>query len=131
MNVGLAVAGIISVALGCGHETIGQRWILPKVTARHLPGTPFGSPTTSESMVRVTWHIVTLFAVASGGLLLTLAWAAEADPRVAVLRWFAGMWLAATAMAFYVARPRLRTLSRLPVPLLWVVVAVLCWWAST
>ena len=134
MDVGLAIAGLISVALAVGHTTIGLVWILPSITEEHLPGTPFGRPSMTVAMVRVTWYIVTIFALGSGGVLMTLAWAAAADPETVLLRWFAAMWLAATAMAIWVSRRRLRNLRsllRLPVPLLWVVIAVLCWRAST
>jgi hypothetical protein len=131
MDVGLAIAGLFSIALGIGHESLGLVWVLPGMTEERLPRTPFGPPSMTEAMIRVTWHIVTVFALASGGLLLTLAWAPAADPKTLLLRWFAAMWIAATAMAFYVARPRPRQLVRMPVPLLWVVVAVLCWQAST
>jgi hypothetical protein len=131
MNVGLAIAGLISIALGLGHGALGLVWVLPRVTEDSLPRTPFGPPSLTEGMIRVTWHIVTIFALASGGLLLTLAWAPAPDAKTLLLRWFAAMWIGATAMAFYVARPRPRQLVRMPVPLLWVVVAVLCWQAST
>jgi hypothetical protein len=131
MDVALAIAGLITVALGVGHEALGLVWVLPRVTEDSLPRTPFGPPSLTEGMIRVTWHIVTIFALASGGLLLTLAWAPAPDAKTLLLRWFAAMWIAAAAMAFYVARPRPRQLVRMPVPLLWVVVAVLCWEAST
>ena len=130
MEVGLAIAGVISIALALGHGTIGLVWVLPGIIEK-LPPTPFGPQSLTEAMIRVTWHIVTIFALASGGLLVTLAWFPDSDPRTALLRWFAAMWIAATVMAFYVARPRLRNLMRLPVPVLWVAVAWLCWQAST
>jgi hypothetical protein len=82
----------------------------------------------------VTWFIVTVFVLALGGLLLNLAAAPDIDARTLMLRWFAGMWLAATAMALFISGRRLRRirdLMRLPVPMTWVVVAVLCWVAST
>lgn len=134
MDIGLAIAGLICVGMALGHETIGSRWVLPGLTEEHLPPTPFGARSMTVVMVRVTWHIVTIFALASGGLLLTLARDAAADPKMLVLRWFAAMWLAATAMAIWIVWRgfrSLRNLLRLPVPLLWVVVAVLCWQAST
>ncbi len=137
MDVGLAVAGVISLALAIGHTAIGVVWVLPHLTAERVPSTPFGPASMTVAMVRVTWFIVTIFALASGGLLLTLAWDAGADPKLLLLRWFAAMWLAATVMALWVARlgtstrRNLRSLLRLPVPLLWLVVAVLCWRAST
>ena len=85
----------------------------------------------TEGMLRVTWHIVTIFALGVGGILLTLAWDGGADPRTLLLRWFAVMWVVATAMAAWVTRRHLRFSALLPVPLLWVVIAVLCWSAST
>ena len=137
MDIGLAIAGLISVALAFGHTTIGVVWVLPHLTEERLPGTPFGPSSMTVAMVRVAWFIVTIFALASGGLLINLAWDAAADPKVLLLRWFAAMWLAATAMAFWISwrgmrsLRSLRNLLRLPVPLLWVVIAVLCWKAST
>jgi hypothetical protein len=87
----------------------------------------------TSSMIRVTWHIVSTFVLAFGVLLLTIAWDATADLETFVLRWLAAVWLVATGMALWVARRgvRNRQFFRLPVPLLWVVVAVLCWRAST
>jgi hypothetical protein len=134
MDVELTIAGVICLALALGHTTIGVVWVLPSLTDESLPSTPFGRPSMTVSMVRVTWYIVTVFAVATGTLLLALAWADAADAKTLVLRWFAAMWLVATAMAFSVVARRARTLRgllRLPVPFLWIVVAVLCWRAST
>lgn len=131
MNVGLGIAGVICVALGLGHSAVGLVWVLPGLTEERVPGTRLGPPSRTIGMVRVAWHIVTIFALASGGILVTLAWAPTVDPKVLLLRSFAVMWLAATAMAFWVGRRRLRALLRLPVWSLWVVLAVLCWQAST
>jgi hypothetical protein len=131
MNVGLGTAGLICVALALGHETVGQVWVLPTFSKERLPSTRLGPSSMTEGMLRVTWHIVTIFALVLGGLLTTLAWDADAPPKTLLLRWFAAMWLAATAMAAWVTRRHLRFSPLLPVPLLWVVVAVLCWNAST
>jgi hypothetical protein len=133
MDVELGIAGAISVALGIGHETLGLIWILPALTTESLPATPFGPPSMTRVMVHVTWHIVTIFALGMGGILWSLASSADVEPRTVLLRWFAAMWLIATVMAVWVAGRRVRNLRailRLPVPLVWVVVAVLCWTAS-
>lgn len=133
MTVGLGIAGILCIALALGHLTVGVIWILPHLTKERLPRTPFGGGTMTESMIRVTWYIVTVFVLALGGLLISLAWS-DADPEVLLLRWFAAMWFVATAMATVVAARRVRSVRgvlRLPVPLIWIVVAVLCWQAST
>jgi hypothetical protein len=133
MNVGLGIAGLICVVMAFGHNTIGLVWVLPSLTEERVPSTPFGPPSMTVAMLRVTWYIVTVFLLALGGLLLMLAWGADVDPKMLLLRWFAAMWFAATIMFGWVARRGLRNprqLLRLPVPLLWVVVAVLCWLAS-
>ena len=134
MDVELGIAGVICVGLGLGHMTIGVVWALPRLKETRLPSTPFGAPSMTLAMVRVTWHIVTIFVLTVAGILLTLAWTAAPDPKELILRSFAAMWFAATAMAVWVAGltvRKLRNLLRLPVPLLFAVVAVLCWMAAS
>ena len=131
MNVELAIAGLICFALAFGHIAIGLRWVVPGLRKGDLPGTPFGPPSLTLGMVRFTWHIVSVLLVAFGILLMTLAAAPEANPRTLVLRWFAVLWLGATATAFWEARRRPRNLLRFPVPIVYVLLAVLCWSAST
>jgi hypothetical protein len=131
MNLGVGIAGVGCVALAFGHATVGLAWVLPRLTDQGYPGTQLGPPHGTEAMVRVTWHIVTVFVLALGGLLVTLAWFPGADTTTALLRWFAAMWLTAAAMAFWVTRRHPRLLLRLPVPFTWVVIAILCWQAST
>ena len=131
MDIGLGVAGFICLAMAFGHTMIGIRWILPGITEENVPKTPFGPHSMSVAMVRVTWFIVTIFVLGIAGLLLSLAWDAPVDPKPLMLRWLAATWLAAAGMALWNARRSLRHLWRLPVPLLWVVVGVICWVAST
>jgi hypothetical protein len=124
------VAGLISVILAVGHETIGLAAVLPNINEDRLPGTRFGPPSLTVAMLRVTWHLVTVFVLAVGGLLMTLAFVEEADPTTLMFRWFSAMWLGATAVAFWVVRRRPRDVLRLPVPFVWPVIALLCWKAS-
>jgi hypothetical protein len=131
VNTGLGIAGLLCVALALGHETVGQVWVLPTFSKERLSSTRLGPSSLTEATLRVTWHVVTIFALALGGVLITLAWDDGADAKMVMLRWFAVMWLAATAMAAWVTRRHLRFSPLLPVPLVWVVVAVLCWNAST
>jgi hypothetical protein len=131
MNVELAIAGLGCFVLAFGHTVIGLRWILPNLTKERLPSTPFGSASMTLSMIRFTWHIVSVLLLAFGILLMALASAPDADPKTVLLRWFAAFWLAATALAGWNARRRPSSLLRFPVPLVFVVIAVLCWTAST
>jgi hypothetical protein len=133
MDIELGIAGLICVALALGHETLGLVWVLPGLTEESVPKTRFGPRSMTVGMIRVSWHIVGIFALTAGGILLSLSWAEDVEPKMLVLRWFAAMWLAAAAMALWIAWVRtrsLRNLLRLPVPFLWLVIAVLCWHAS-
>jgi hypothetical protein len=131
MDVGLGIAAFLCLALAVGHTTIGVVWVLPGLDEATLPQTPFGPRSLTLAMLRVTWWIVTVFVVALAGVLGTLALASGADARTLTLRWFAVMWVVATAVAFALSGGRGRDVWRFPVPLLWLVVAALCWAAST
>jgi len=130
MSVELVIAGLCSFVLAFGHTAIGLRWVLPNLTERGLPGTPFGSPRLTLGMVRYTWHVVSILLLGFGVLLMTLAWASDADPRTLVLRWLAALWLGATALAVWSVRRRPRTILRFPVPLVMFVIAVMSGAAS-
>lgn len=130
MDVGLGIAGLLCVVLAFGHLTIGVVWVLPSLTKDRLPRTPFGPPSMSLGMLRVTWYVVTIFALALGVVLILLALDASADARTVLLRTFASMWVVATLMAVFVVGRPSRRMLRLPVPAVWMVVAVLCWEAS-
>jgi hypothetical protein len=130
MDVELTIAGLSCAVLALGHWLVG-RWVVPNLTRERLPSTPFGPPSMTLGMVRFTWHIVTVVLLAFATLLMTLAWAADADPKTLLLRWFTAFWIAATATALWLARRRPRNLLRLPVPVFFVVIAAMCWIAST
>ena len=131
MNLELATAGLSCFVLAFGHATLGLRWILPNLTKERLPSTPVGPPSMTLGMVRFTWYVVSVLLVGFAILLMTLAWAPDADPKTLLLRWVAAVWLTATALACWNARRRPSSLLRFPVPLVFVVIAVLCWTAST
>lgn len=131
MNVELVIAGLGCLVLAFGHATIGLRWVLPNLTKGSLRGTPFGPPSMTLGMVRFTWNLVSVLLLAFGILLMTLAWAPDADPKILLLRWFAAVWLVATAMACWQARRRPSSILRFPVPLVQLLIAVMCWTAST
>jgi hypothetical protein len=131
MNVELAIAGLGCFVLALGHTTIGLRWVLPNLTKGRLPSTPIGPPSMTLGMVRFTWQVVSILLVGFGILLMALAWAPDADPKTLLLRWFVAFLLAATALACWPARRRPLSILRMPVPLVFVVIAVICWTAST
>jgi hypothetical protein len=130
MKAELTIAGLCCLLLSFGHTAVGVRWVLPMLSEARLPGTPFGPPVMTVSMLRFTWRVVSLMALGFGILLLTLAFAPDADPKTLLLRWLAVFWLAAAAMAIWDVRRRPSSLVRLPVPLVFLLVAVLCWAAT-
>lgn len=107
MHAELAVAGLLCLSLASGHAAVGRR-ILPSFRQDQLPGTPFGPPSTTLSIVLFSWHAMTLTLLTFTGLLLSLSWDPGADPRTLSLRWLAGAFLAATATAVWLVRRRLR-----------------------
>ncbi len=133
MDVQLAVAGVLCVLLAGGHATLGLVWVLPGISDEHLSETPFGGRKLSAATLHASWHIVTVFALASGIVLTWFAFDADADPKTVVLRVFGAMWLAIAAVATWTGlrrARRVRDLLRLPVPAFFVVVGVLCWAAA-
>lgn len=131
MSVALAIAGLSCFVLAFGHTAIGVRWVLPGLTEARLSGTPFGPPSMTLSMLRFTWEVVSLVLVAFGVLLTVLAFDRDVDLETLLLRWLALFWLAAAARAIWSTRHRLRSLVRLPVPLVFLLVAAMCWVASS
>jgi hypothetical protein len=130
MNAELTIAGLCCLVLAFGHTAIGLRWVLPNLADQGLPGTPFGSPRLTLGMLRYTWNVVSVMLLGFGALLLTLAWADEADTSTLVLRWLAALWFAATGLAVWNVRRRPRMILRFPVPVLMFVIAVMSWAAS-
>jgi hypothetical protein len=131
MKVELTIAGMCFLLLALGHAAIGFRWVIPHLTARSLPATPFGSSRLTLAMLVFTWNVVTVMLVGFAVLSLTLAFAPGADARTLLLRWLAALWLAATALAVWSARRRPTTIVRFPVPLIMFLIALMSWTAST
>jgi hypothetical protein len=131
MTAELAIAGLCCFILAVGHTAIGVRWVLPDLADRNLSGTPFGPPRLTLTMLRFTWHVVTLMLIGFGVLLTTLAWAPGVDPETLLLRCLAALWLVAGALAVWNARHRLSSILRLPAPLVMFLIAALCWAATT
>lgn len=130
MKLELAIAGLGCLTLALGHATVG-RWVLPGLSRERLPNTPLGSGSMSVGMVRFTWRVVTILLLGLTVLLVLIAWLPDANPRTVLLRWLAAFWLAVAAMGFWMARRRLSNLAKLPVPFVNLLIAAMCWAAST
>lgn len=121
MTTTLTAAGLACVLIALGHAAIGIFWVLPRLTSGSLPPTPLGSSRFTEMMIRVTWHVVTVFALTLAGLFLALAGAALTETTLFVMRWFGGMWLAVVVMAALVLGRHDRSLFRRPFTIGWVI----------
>lgn len=130
MSISLLVAGLACVGMTVGHSAIGHLWVLPHLTTDRVAATPFGPPRLTVGLLRITWHIVSLFCLSFAVILLTMATADAPDLRTLVLRTVACMFVAAAVMAVAIIGFRLKYLVKLPVPLVWIGIAVLCWVAS-
>ena len=104
---------------------------MPGLRRACFPATPFGPPSLTLGMMRFTWHVVTIVLLAFAALLGTLAVARPVDTMTLLLRWCSVLWLAATALGFWNIRRRPGLLVRFPVPAVTLLVAVLCWTATT
>jgi len=131
MNVALGIAALACLCLAVGHTALGLRAVLPALTKERLTSPPLGPQAMTVGMIRVTWHLVTVVLLAFGAILAALTLAAAVDPRTLVLRWVAGTFLAISAMMLWMGRRRPHSLLRRPVWSLNLVIAALCWWAST
>jgi hypothetical protein len=124
MSAELGIAAGTCFFLAFGHTRVGLRWALPRLRDARLDGTA------ASRMLRFSWHVVTVQLVAFGCLLTTLAVDPHADARTAVLRWLAASWLFSTALVVWMNRRHLRGFLRLPVPVFFLLIAVMCWLAS-
>lgn len=129
MKLELGIAAVGCLILAFGHASVGLQ-VLPGLRKGMTSSTWFGPPALTVGMLRFTWNLVTLMLLAFAGMFSSLAFVARADPETLLLRWFAIFWLAATALAIWNARRRLSSLLRLPVPLVTLAIALLCWKAS-
>jgi hypothetical protein len=130
MDIPVTVAGLLSLMLAAGHMVVGARWVFPALSEARFPATPIGSGARTLGMIRFSWIIVSVFAAAMGVLLLALGASDGIDVRTVVLRTLAVAWGLAGGMALWGIRRRLGSLTRFPVPAVFVVVAALCWVGS-
>ena len=127
MNVLVLAAAIICFLLATGHTVLGMRWILPGLRAEVLAVTPFGGVQLTRDALVVTWHLVGVMVVTLGGLLAVLASRSLTSDGVIAVRAVGILFLAATITVLWLVRHRPAHLARLPVWVLFIAVAALCW----
>ena len=79
MNVPLAVAGLLAVAIALAHSWLGERYILIRLLRRQDLPQLFGSDVFTKRTLRFAWHLTTIAWCGLGALLLRAAWSPSAD----------------------------------------------------
>ena len=129
MNWPLVIAGGISLAGAATHGIVGDMF-LRKVPRDALPPNALGGPENSRSLVRVSWHFVTVTFVVSGFALLYVGLNGLTRLAPGVV-WFLGLLYTCFALfsvAAAIKRHRLRFLFTHPAPLGLSTIAALIWW---
>ena len=136
MNLPFAIAAALSLFAAAVHGGAGEMLVVKKLRTDALSPTPFGGPSMTKLMIRVTWHITTITFVVIGAAMATCAPAGPSAAcrsvgRLSAISYagFAGLALALAARQGVTRVPRI--LLRHPGPLIFVLVAALAWWGST
>ncbi|MGH8455695.1 MAG: hypothetical protein ACRETW_11155 [Stenotrophobium sp.] len=132
MNWPIAIAGGMSLVGAAVHGIIGDLF-LRKVARDALPANALGGPENSRTLVRVSWHFVTVTFAVSGFALLYVG--SNGTTRLAAgVVWFLGALYACFALfavAVAVQRQHRQLLFTHPAPLGLSAIAVLIWWGVT
>ena len=134
MNGPFAVAGALALLAAAIHGGAGERLVVAKLQRDQLAPTPFGGPTMTKLMIRVTWHIVTLAFLVPGAAMAACSTAGARGACTGVGRLsaisFASFAVLALALAAATSRRVDRLLMKHPAPLIFVAIAVLAWMGS-
>jgi hypothetical protein len=137
MNVPFAVAGALALTAAAIHGGAGETLVVKRLRRDTLEPTPFGGPTMTLLMIRVTWHIVTLVFIVSGGALAVCMPASSATQacaaagRISAVS-FASYFVLAAGLAIAAQGRRVgHALAKHPGPIVFMIVAALSWWGSS
>ena len=133
MNVPLIAAGCLAVVATAVHGAGGELLVVRKLSLDALPGTRFGGPRTTKSMIHVTWHLTTVAFLTVGCALLLAGSVLDGDTAraMALLAASAATGFAALAVGLGVGYARSpRILIRHLGPLVLTATAALAWWGA-
>jgi hypothetical protein len=132
VEVPFIVAGSLGLLGAAIHGGVGERLVVQKISRDTLPSSPFGGPSFTKVMIRVTWHLVTItFATLGVALILMGTRSPDSASRaigVVAASAFTAFFLLAAVVGF---RPRvIKASMRHPAPLMFALSAALCWWGA-
>jgi hypothetical protein len=133
VNVPLIVAGSLAVLGAAIHGAGGEVLVVRRLSPGALPSSPFGGPSTTKTMIHVTWHLTTIAFLTVGAALLLSGSVLHGDTArgIGLLAAGASTGFAAVAVgvgAGYTQSPR--SLYRHPGPAVLTVTAALAWWGA-
>lgn len=136
MNLQFAIAATLSLVAAFIHGIAGEALVVTKLRTETLAPSPFGGPTFTKLMIRVTWHIVSLAFAVIGSALAVCAPSATSQAcggvgHVAAISFASFALLAMGLIAPQGPRAMLKALRRHPAPLVFVAVACLAWWGAS
>jgi len=131
MNVPFAVAGALALTGAAVHGLAGEKLVVTKLRNETLPSSPFGGPSATKLMIRVTWHITTIAFVVMGAALTACAPGASSEACRGMGRVSGLAYSGFVALTIGLTAPQgPRALLRHPAPLLFGMVAALAWWGT-
>jgi hypothetical protein len=127
-QVPLIVAGSLAVFAAAVHGAAGEVLVVRKLSAEMLPGTRFGGPRMTMTMIHVTWHLTTIafFTVGAALLLAGSVLDGETARGIALVAAAASTGFAALTVGLGGARS-LRALLHHPAPIVLTITAALAW----
>ena len=132
MNWPLAIAGGMSLAAAAIHGIVGDLF-LRKVARDAMPASALGGPENSRTLVRVSWHFVTVTFVLSGFALIYVGLNGTTRLAPGVVGFLGVLYtcFALFAVTVGVNKQRRRVLLRHPAPFCLSTIAALIWWGAT
>ena len=132
MNWPLAIAGGMSLAGAAIHGIVGDLF-LRRVARDALPANALGGPEISRTLVRVSWHFVTVTFAVSGFALLYVGVNGTTRLAPGVVGFLGVLFacLALFAVAVAAGKQRPRSLFTHPAPLGLSAIAALIGWGAT
>lgn len=129
MNVAFAVAGLFALAATAGHSILGERWILSKLEPANLPDLRFLGRGSGLTVIRATWHLLSVAFASAAVVLLWLAFAPADEAARAAGRAVAVPFFGFVLLIFATAIRKPKAL-RHRAWVLFLGTAILAWWGG-
>jgi hypothetical protein len=133
MDAPLIVAGLLALLTAAIHGTAGETLLLRRLPASVLPSSRFGDSAMTKTIVRITWHLVTVTFLTFGVALLVSGSVLDGDAArgvaVVVAAAYTAFWVVGITTAAVSTRSARFALVH-PAPLLFSLTVGLAWWGA-